>query len=136
MAYVRDSFNRFRTESLEAAAAVDASTYDYVGRYNGVTAAKCGASEVPQFIFLDSITSAEILDGKKVPVAFLGSGQVSVKVFGNVSAGQKLAPDSSGHIVASGTAADAALGTYDFAIALESGSDGDEILIDVLRWAQ
>jgi hypothetical protein len=124
----------FRTDSLIPTAAIDTSVYDVVGRYTtDGNAVACGATALPQFIFLESVTSAEVTDGLPVSVAFFGHGQLRVHIKGSVSAGQKLTTDASGYIVASATAENAALGATDFAIAREDGTDGDEILIDVLR---
>lgn len=124
----------FRTDSLRVAGAIDISSYDLVGRYDLLgTADHCGATEIPQFVFLDGATAAEATQGKAVSVAFFGHGNLRVKVKGAVEAGDKLTTDSSGRIVASGTAQNAKLGSTDFAVAKEDGDDGDEVLIDVLR---
>lgn len=122
----------FRTDSLISAESIDLDTHDCAGRFDGVSASLCGSNESPQFIFLTGCAD----DGEVVSVAFLGHGQMSLRLAGSGSAGAKLTTNSSGHIVASDTAADAKLASKDFGIAREDWSDGDETLCEILTGAK
>ena len=119
----------FGSGSLIAATAIDTTTYDKAGRYNGVQATVCPNNAIPQFIFSESADS-----GDPVPVAFIGMpGLVTLKMKGTGTKGNKVITDSSGNFVASGTADNAALGTWDFGIAKTDWTDGQEINVMIMR---
>lgn len=119
----------FVTGSVIANQAIDVTTYDKGGRYDGVQAVVCPSNAIPQFIFAESADA-----GDPVSVCYLGNiGTLSLKMKGTGVAGNKITLDSSGRITASATAANAALGTYDFGIALADWTDGEEINCMMLR---
>lgn len=128
--------HHFRRDSLIAGEAVDLTTYDRVGRYGAEAKAfLCAENELPQFLFtgLDETTYAE---DEAIAVAFLGQGQVQLRLSGTGSAGQKIKAGANGLIVASDTNPSGEFGTNDFGVALEDWTDGVPTECDLIKGEQ
>src|SRR5262245_34204375 len=122
MAFIRQE-SGFRHETLIAGENIDITDYDLMGRLgtNG-TAVKTSATQVPQFIFLQSA-----LTGESVKVAFIGSGgQVKRALSSSGHQGTKIRTAASGEI-GPGSVGSAVFSSGDFGVALADWQDSQEI---------
>ena len=120
----------FYRESLVAGEDIDISVYSRGGRLGAnARAFLCTANQIPQFLYMESAD-----EGNRVTVAWLGKGRVEVKYSGISDIGDKVSMGANAVCRTSNTNEAGPLLATDFAVVqTSSGSDGDEIIISIVR---